>query len=212
MYKSTDWNDVLFQNAITQNHTLGVSGGGDTGVFDLSLGYLKGDGVTIFTGYQRFTSKLNASLKVSDSFTVNGRVLYSKASNNQVVGNSVVFNRYLGNSPTTKMYLEDGTLAPGQNNINGNPLYQMGKVKGINENNKLQMGVDGDLKITKDLTFTPSLSLYSENENNNTFQQAFLSGSNGWLDNTRTATRLSNQYRTISIRRSILLMLNHWIK
>jgi TonB-linked SusC/RagA family outer membrane protein len=193
MYKSTDWNDVLFQNAITQNHTLGVSGGGDTGVFDLSLGYLKGDGVTIFTGYQRFTSKLNASLKVSDNFTVNGRVLYSKASNSQVVANSVVFNRYLGNSPTTKMYLEDGTLAPGQNNINGNPLYQMGKVKGINENNKLQMSVDGDLKITKDLMFTPSLSLYSENENNNSFQQAFLSGNNGLVDNTRTATRLSNQ-------------------
>jgi TonB-linked SusC/RagA family outer membrane protein len=194
MYKSTDWNDVLFQNAITQNHTLGVSGGGDTGVFDLSLGYLKGEGVTIFTGYQRFTSKLNASLKVSDNFTVNGRVLYSKSSNNQVVSNSVVFNRYLGQAPTSKMYLEDGTLAPGQNNINGNPLYQMGKVKGINENNKLQMGVDGDLKITKDLTFTPSLALYSENDNGNTFQQAFLSGSGGVLDNTRTATRLSNQY------------------
>ncbi len=194
MYKSTDWNDVLFQNAITQNHTLGVSGGGDTGVFDLSLGYLKGEGVTIFTGYQRFTSKLNASLKVSDNFTVNGRVLYSKASNNQVVSNSVVFNRYLGQAPTSKMYLEDGSLAPGQNNINGNPLYQMGKVKGINENNKLQMSVDGDLKITKDLTFTPSLALYSENDNGNTFQQAFLSGSGGVLDNTRTATRLSNQY------------------
>lgn len=193
MYNSTNWNDILFQNAFTQNHTLGMSGGGDTGVFDLSLGYLKGDGITIFTGYQRFTSKLNASLKVADNFTLNGRVLFSKASNNQVVANSVVFNRYLGNAPTTKLYLEDGTLAPGQNNINGNPLYQMGKVKGINENNKLQMSVDGDLKITKDLTFTPSLSLYNENENNNTFQQAFLSGSNGLVDNTRTATRLSNQ-------------------
>lgn len=193
MYKSTNWNDVLFQTAITQNHTLGVSGGSEKGVFDLSLGYLKGDGITIFTGYQRFTSKLNASLNVSDNFTLNGRVLYSKASNNQVVSNSVVFNRYLGNSPTTKLYLEDGTLAPGQNNINGNPLYQMGKVKGINENNKLQMGVDGDLKIAKELTFTPSLSLYSETDGGNSFQQAFLSGSNGITDNTRTATKFSNQ-------------------
>ena len=193
MYKSTNWNDVLFQSAITQNHNLGISGGSDKGVFDLSLGYLKGDGITIFTGYQRFTGKLNASLKVADNFTLNGRVLYSKSSNNQVVANSVVFNRYLGNAPTTKLYLEDGTLAPGQNNINGNPLYQMGKVKGINENNKLQMSVDGDLKLTSDLTFTPSLSLYNENENDNTFQQAFLSGSNGLVDNTRPATRLSNQ-------------------
>lgn len=193
MYKSTDWNDILFQTALTQSHNLGISGGNDTGVFDLSLGYLKGDGITIFTGYQRFTGKLNASLKVADNFTVNGRVLFSKSSNNQVVANSVVFNRYLGNSPTTKLYLEDGTLAPGQNNINGNPLYQMGKVKGINENNKLQMGVDGELKLAKDFTFTPSLSLYSENENDNTFQQAFLSGSSGLVDNTRTATRLSNQ-------------------
>ena len=63
MYKSTNWNDVLFQNAITQNHTLGFSGGGDTGVFDLSLGYLKGDGITIFTGYQRFSSNFNDGLQ-----------------------------------------------------------------------------------------------------------------------------------------------------
>ena len=136
---------------------------------------------------------MNASLKVADNFTLNGRVLFSKSSNNQVVANSVVFNRYLGNSPTTKMYLEDGSLAPGQNNINGNPLYQMGKVKGINENNKLQMSVDGELRLATDFTFTPSMSLYSENENDNTFQQAFLSGSSGLVDNTRTATRLSNQ-------------------
>lgn len=193
MYKSTDWNDVLFQNAITQTHNLGFSGGGDTGVFDLSIGYLKGDGITIYTGYDRFTSKLNASLKLYDNFTVNGRVLFSKATNKQVVANSVVFNRYLGNSPTTKLYLEDGTLAPGQNNINGNPLYQMGKVKGENENDKLQMGFDGNLKITDDLSFTPSLLMYNENDNGNTFQQAFLSGSNGLVDNTRPATRFSNQ-------------------
>lgn len=197
MYKGTDWNDVVFQNAFTQNHNLGISGGGETGVFDLSLGYLKGDGITIFTGYERFTSKLNASLKVSDIFTLNGRVLYSKSNNNQVVSNSVVFSRYLGNSPTTKLYLEDGSLAPGQNNINGNPLYQMGKVKGINENNKLQLGVDGELKLAKDFTFSPFLGLYTENTDNNSFQQAFLSGSSGLTDNTRTATRLSNQYTQV---------------
>lgn len=197
MYKSTDWNDVIFQNAITQSHTLGFSGGNDTGVFDLSLGFLKGDGITIFTGYERFTGKLNSSLKVADNFTVNSHVLFSKSSNNQVVANSVVFNRYLGNSPTTKMYLEDGTLAPGQNNINGNPLYQMGKLKGINENNKLQMSVDGVLKLATDFTFTPMLAIYNETDNNNTFNQAFLSGNNGIVDNTRAATRLSNQIQQI---------------
>jgi TonB-linked SusC/RagA family outer membrane protein len=193
MFKSTDWNDVLFQNALTQNHNLAFSGGTDKGVFDLSLGYLKGDGVTIFTGYERFTSKLNASLNLTDNFTLNGKVLYSRSNNNQVVSNSVVFNRYLGNAPTTKFLLEDGTLAPGQNNINGNPLYQMGKVKGINENEKLQMAVDGDLKITSDLIFTPSMSLYSENASGNTFQQAFLSGNNGSVDNSRPASQVGNR-------------------
>lgn len=193
MFKSTDWNDVLFQNALTQNHNLGFSGGGEDGTFDLSLGYLKGDGITIFTGYQRFTGKLNASYKLSDNFSMNGRVLYSSSSNNQVVSNSVVFNRYLGNAPTTKYLLEDGTLAPGQNNINGNPMYQMGKVKGGNESNKLQLSVDGNLKITDNLMFTPSLSLYTDNQSGNSFQQAFLSGSNGTIDNTRPATKYSNE-------------------
>ena len=193
MYKSTNWNDVLFQNAITQNHNLNFSGGNDQALFDLSLGYLKGDGVTIFTGYERFTSKMNASFTLADNFTLNGKMLYARSNNNQVVSNSVVFNRYLGNAPTTKFLLEDGSLAPGQNNINGNPLYQMGKVKGINENEKLQLAVDGDLRITKDLNFVPSMSLYSENNSGNLFQQAFLSGT-GVLDNTRNASQFNNRY------------------
>ncbi|WP_116795450.1 TonB-dependent receptor [Flavobacterium sp. 103] len=193
MFKSTDWNDVLFQDAFTQNYNLNFSGGTDKGLFDLSLGYLKGDGVTIYTGYERFTAKMNASFNLADNFTLNGKMLYARSNNNQVVSNSVVFNRYLGNAPTTKFLLEDGTLAPGQNNINGNPLYQMGKVKGINENEKLQLAVDGDLKITKDLNFAPSMSLYTENTSGNTFQQAFLSGSTGLVDNTRTATQLNNR-------------------
>ncbi|MGL5111332.1 MAG: SusC/RagA family TonB-linked outer membrane protein [Flavobacterium sp.] len=193
MYKSTNWNDVLFQNAITQNHNLNFSGGNDQALFDLSLGYLKGDGVTIFTGYERFTSKLNASFKLADNFTIDGKMLYARSNNNQVVSNSVVFNRYLGNAPTTKYLLEDGTLAPGQNNINGNPLYQMGKVKGINENEKLQLSVDGDLRITKDLNFVPSMSLYSENNSGNVFQQAFLSGT-GVLDNSRNASQFNNRF------------------
>lgn len=194
MFKSTDWNDVLFQSALTQNHNLGFSGGGEDGTFDLSLGHLKGDGITIFTGHQRFTGKLNAYYKLSDNFSMNGRVLYSSSSNNQVVSNSVVFNRYLGNAPTTKYLLEDGTLAPGQNNINGNPLYQMGKMKGINESDKLQLSVDGNLKITDDLMFTPSLSLYTNNQSGNSFQQAFLNGSNGTIDNSRPATKYSNNW------------------
>lgn len=193
MYKSTNWNDVLFQDAITQNHYLNFSGGNDDALFDLSLGYLKGDGITIFTGYERFTAKMNASFKLTDNFTIDGKMLYARSNNSQVVSNSVVFNRYLGNAPTTKFKFEDGTLAPGQNNINGNPLYQMGKVKGINESEKLQMAVDGNLTITKDLNFVPSMSLYTENNSGNAFQQAFLNGT-GVLDNTRTASQFNNRY------------------
>ena len=193
IYKGTDWNNVLFQSPITQNHYLEFSGGGDKSVFDLSLGYLQGDGVTIFTGYKRFTGKLNASLKLADNFTINGRILYAQSTNNQVVSNSVVFNRYLGNAPTTKFLLEDGTLAPGQDNINGNPLYQLGKVKGLNENNKLQTSIEGNWNITSDLTFSPILALYNDDFAGSFFQQAFLKGSTGVVDNTRTASNTVNR-------------------
>ena len=193
IFKETDWNKVLFQSPYTQNHFLDISGGSDKGVYDMSLGYLNGDGITIFTGYKRFTGKLNASLNLSKNFTVNSRVMYSKSTNNQVVSNSVVFNRYLGNAPTTKFLLEDGSLAPGQDNINGNPLYQLGKVKGLNENDKLQVGIDGNWTITPDLTFSPFFAIYNDNFAGNFFQQAFLQGKNGVIDNSRTASNTVNR-------------------
>jgi TonB-linked SusC/RagA family outer membrane protein len=188
IFKTTDWQEVLFRNAVTQNHYLGFSGGTDKGTYDLSLGYMKANGVTIFTGYERKTAKLSGSLKVTNNFKINATTLFAKSNDNQVYGNNEIFVRALGLAPSVKYELEDGSLAPGQNRTQGNPKYHLDKVKAKNDNTKLSFAIDGDWRITKDLHFEPSVSVYYEDIARTTFNQAILLGTSGAIDASRDAT------------------------
>ncbi|MBP6023882.1 SusC/RagA family TonB-linked outer membrane protein [Ferruginibacter sp.] len=188
IFKTTDWQEVLFRNSVTQNHYLGFSGGTDKGTYDLSLGYMKANGITIFTGYERKTAKLSGSLKVTNNFRINATTLIAKSNDNQVYGNNEIFVRALGLAPSVKYELEDGSLAPGQNRTQGNPKYHLDKVKAGNDNTKLSFAVEGDWRITKNLQFEPSVSIHYEDVSRTTFNQAILLGTSGATDASRDAT------------------------
>jgi TonB-linked SusC/RagA family outer membrane protein len=188
IYNTTDWQDVLFRTATTHNHYLGFSGGTDKGSYDLSLGYMKADGITIYTGYERKTAKLSGSLKVSKNFRINATTLFAKSGDNQVYGSNEIFVRALGLAPTVKYELEDGSLAPGQNRTQGNPKYHLDKVKAGNDNTRMSLAVDGDWRLTKDLQFEPFVSVNFEDISRSTFNQAILLGTSGATDASRDAT------------------------
>ncbi len=59
----TDWQDVIYHTAITQNHQLSISGATDNLNYLASVGYLDQDGILLNTGYKRFS--LRASLKAN---------------------------------------------------------------------------------------------------------------------------------------------------
>lgn len=192
IFQSTNWQNVLFRNAVTQNHYLSFSGGTEKGVFDVSLGYMKADGIAIQTGYDRKTAKLSGSLRLSDSFRINSTAMVAKSTDNQVFNNNEIFVRALALAPTVKYTLEDGSLAPGQNRTQGNPEYQLSKAKALNENTRMSIAIDGDWSISKDLKFAPSMSINYEDLSKNTFNQAILLG-NGTIDASRDATGVTNK-------------------
>ncbi len=74
---STDWVDLLLRNGSQTNHTLNISGGNDTTVYGLGLGYTKDEGTTAGEDFNRFNirgsikSDINkwANLSVSNYIT-----------------------------------------------------------------------------------------------------------------------------------------------
>jgi TonB-linked SusC/RagA family outer membrane protein len=68
---NTNWLDAISQNGIQNNHQLSISGGGEKATSYLSLNYLENQGTQIYTGWKRFTVRVNTDYKViGDHFTI----------------------------------------------------------------------------------------------------------------------------------------------
>jgi TonB-linked SusC/RagA family outer membrane protein len=61
----TDWQKVMFDGGMIQNHSLSVRGGTDNTRFNASLGYLGDQGVLLTDDYKKFNFNLNLDTKVN---------------------------------------------------------------------------------------------------------------------------------------------------
>jgi iron complex outermembrane receptor protein len=61
---NTDWQKAISQTALSQSHTIGISGGTDHFNFRGSVGYLQQDGVVINSSKEVITARLNIEQKI----------------------------------------------------------------------------------------------------------------------------------------------------
>lgn len=64
--EGTDWYDEIFDAAVIQEYNLSVTGGTEKGTYALSAGYMNQEGVVIHTGFERFSLRSNADVKITD--------------------------------------------------------------------------------------------------------------------------------------------------
>jgi TonB-linked SusC/RagA family outer membrane protein len=108
-----DWNDVLFKKGSHQTYEASVSGGNERFRYYTSLAYLKQEGITIQSGLERVSGRVNAEYKATDHLTVGANLLFSNA--NQDVyseGTSYTSPFYSSRNcvvPSDPVYLEDGS-------------------------------------------------------------------------------------------------------
>ena len=69
-YRNTDWFSLLFNNNITQNHSLSISTGTDKASMYASLSMMDDPGWTKQSQVQRYTANMNAQFKVSKWVTL----------------------------------------------------------------------------------------------------------------------------------------------
>jgi TonB-linked SusC/RagA family outer membrane protein len=73
---STDWQDEIFQTGFKQQYSLNVSGGDETAVYGVSMGFQNKDGLIEGTDYQRFNARLNAAIKFTDRIHFNANMSF----------------------------------------------------------------------------------------------------------------------------------------
>lgn len=113
--EGTDWMDEMFyDNAVTQNYSLGVSRGNDMSVYSLSASYTGEDGIVggpDVSHYDRYNFRLNSQHKLYKFLTLGENLTYSYSLSNGIgVGNQ--YNNTLrgafGTSPLLPMYDDSG--------------------------------------------------------------------------------------------------------
>ncbi len=176
IFNNTDWQDILFQRALTQNHHISVSGGNQDATFNFGFGYLDAQGIAITTGYERISLDMGGELQARDNLSLGAQVNFSHATDNTVFSENWIFRRAVGLPPTAKLRYQDGTLAPGQNASLGNPLYYLNVFERQRSTSKLTLALNGLWGITPNLTFEPSLSLYVVNGIENAFNPKYRNG------------------------------------
>ena len=72
--QSTDWQDQVFKTSFNKNYHINITGGNDATLYAISVGYLGHDGLVENTSYSRYTTRVNAQIKMTDWFKLNANV------------------------------------------------------------------------------------------------------------------------------------------
>jgi len=76
---NTNWFDEVFRNASIQQHSFSVRGGSENTNFNLSLGYLKQEGIVEFTdGTERYNARLNMDTEVMEGLNIGASFYLSR--------------------------------------------------------------------------------------------------------------------------------------
>jgi TonB-linked SusC/RagA family outer membrane protein len=176
IFDEYDYYDLLFRNALSQNHSLMASGGNEMATFNIILGYEDDEGLVKISGYKRYNANFSGSIKVNEKVKINARVMYSNSSQERDREYEYSFKRV--EAPTAKVYFEDGTLSQGYSTNLGNPLYRYTIYDQDNEEDNTTFSVGGRWDILQGLAFEPQFSLYLIQAHSRYFEKAHYSGLN----------------------------------
>ena len=63
--QGTDWQSLVFRNALSQNHNISISGGGENSNFNVSMSYNNEQGTVIKSSAENYTIRANSDFKLS---------------------------------------------------------------------------------------------------------------------------------------------------
>lgn len=108
-----DWDDILFQHGSHQNYEASVSGGTNKFSYYSSLSYLKQDGITLNSGLERVSGRLNVDFQATNRLKVGANILFANVNQN-VYGEGTSYTSPFYSSrnavvPSDPVYNEDGS-------------------------------------------------------------------------------------------------------
>jgi len=119
----TNWEDLMFGNAVQQKHDLSIRGGSEKVKYSAAFGYLYQDGVVQKSGYERGNFRLNTDYNVNDWLDLGTNISVVQSSRQIVHG---TFNQFITRPSLAQPYENDGSLRREVTNSGDiNPLWRI---------------------------------------------------------------------------------------
>jgi len=103
----TDWQDLMYQTGAINSHDIGLSGGTQTGSYNVSVGYYQNQGLIPTQQYKRYSMRSSIDQQVGKYFKLG---FTTNNNYNISAGNQLGLFGTLAASPILNPYNEDGTL------------------------------------------------------------------------------------------------------
>ncbi|MFV0346251.1 MAG: SusC/RagA family TonB-linked outer membrane protein [Bacteroidales bacterium] len=166
---STDWQDQIYRNAVSQNHNVSYRGGTENSTYRASLGYMDQEGIIKKTSQNKlvanasitqelFEDKLKLSAVLSASQIKDNRVPIAETGGHEgdVIGGALKAN------PTQPVYNADGSFYQ-RSAIDRNPLAMIELTDDETVTDRVFLNMSADLKLLKDLSYKFNLGYDNAN-------------------------------------------------
>lgn len=77
-HNNTDWTDLVYREALTQNYKVNVEGGDNVAMYNFSFGYTTGDTPLKNNSFDRLNIRLNSDILLTDNFKTRIDISYSR--------------------------------------------------------------------------------------------------------------------------------------
>ncbi|MDO1448703.1 TonB-dependent receptor [Rhodocytophaga aerolata] len=178
----TDWQDEMFRTAPIQDYNIGISGGTDNALFNISGGYFNQEGIMLGTDFQRASFRANTSFKlgrVSVGQTLT--VAFTDQNNEPFSGGRSQLEHMIKSVPYIPVRdasRPGGFRAPDR--IDGsdpeNPVLNATLRKNLTQNTKLLGTAFADVDLFAGLKYRFQLGLDMNYSTNETFTPSFNAG------------------------------------
>lgn len=221
------WRDAAYQTGVRQEYNVTATGSNDKGSFYGSAGYLKNEGISIGSDYERFTGRLKADYQLRSWLKLSGNFNYAhyKANSLSGDGESTVGNVFMVKdmAPIYPLYVRDAAgnilqdsktgLAMydwGDGTVTGltrpvmtgsNPIFANNFDKNENEGNSLDATGTAEIRFLEDFKFTSANTvMLDETRFTNTMNPFYgqFAANNGSVQKTHVRTWAYNYQQLLN--------------
>ena len=175
---NTNWLDAISQRGLQQTHQLTVSSGSEKATSLFSLNYTENQGTQIYTGFKRFTGRVNTEYKLLNNRVVIGENLEAS---HLIERNNNQMHQALIEPPIVPVYTTTGgwggSSVPLGMDDYWNPVRELTLNKDNGNNyNKLIGDVHASVRFLKDFVFRTQLGLIYTDGYHRNIQFTFKEG------------------------------------